>query len=148
MCVCVMNGVCMVCVHIKDQFWRVWFMTKKDTYLDLSFFSFNLFFENYTNTYDVFWSQGLHKIKIAKIPGWMEGLRQPHLCWKNYWQLMAAGKGRVSFLLSCTPWQAVHIPGDGPTAIHTLETISKLCRFLKDPSDSYETHLSLGPRAQ
>ena len=82
---------------------------------------------------------GLYKIKSAKIPAWnfvtraakatqkQEGAHEaPALAEK-----LLATRGRISFLLGCSPRKAAHAPLNGPVPMHIEAALSKSSGFLK-----------------
>lgn len=71
---------------------------------------------------------GLYKIKSAKIPAQVEegAHGAPPLAEK-----LLATKGRISFLLGCSPRKAAHAPLDGPVAMHIEAALSRSSGFLK-----------------
>lgn len=53
--------------------------------------------------------RNMHKNMAVKVPV------HPQL--RIYWQLVTAGRGTVSLLSECGPWNIVHVPGVGATTM-------------------------------
>ena len=71
---------------------------------------------------------GLYKIKSAKILAREEkgAHGAPTLAEK-----LLATRGRISFLLGCSPRKAAHAPLDGPVPMHMEAALSRSSGFLK-----------------